>query len=125
MMLMNNFFLHPNLTDDPNTVIWYAHNTSPMTRCSGSAEYRPFFIRFNDWPQMFTALLWMLGGGTDYEIVKEFLKGTNGLFNRALYEDQNGMDADGKDYARERRRPLTEEQEDHMFGSVPEESQPW
>ena len=106
-----------------NAIIWDAYNTSPMSGFSGSAQYRPFFLRFNNGPQMFTALLWILGGGTDYAIVQEFLKGPDGIFNRALYEDEDAMDAEGESYVKDRRRPMTEEQEEDWYGVVPDESQ--
>ena len=109
--------------DELNTIIWDAYDTSPMARSSGFAQYRPFFIRFNDGPQMFSTLLWILGGGTDYKVVEEFLKGPDGIFNRARYEDEDAMDAEGENYVKDRRRPMTEEQEEDWYGGVPEESQ--
>ena len=113
------FCLHEG---ESNTMIWDAYDTSPMARSTGVAQYRSFFIRFNDGPQMFSTLLWILGGGTDYEIVTEFLKGTGGIFNRTLYEDGDAMDAEGEDYVKDCRRPLTEEEEEEVYGGVPEES---
>jgi hypothetical protein len=114
------FCLHE---DESNTMIWDAYDTSPMAHSTGFAQYRPFFIRFDDGPQMFSTLLWILGGGTDYEIVAEFLKGPGGTFKRTLYEDGDAMDAEGEDYVKDRRRPMTEEQEEEVYGGVPEESQ--
>ena len=109
--------------DESNSMIWDAYDTSPMAHSTGFAQYCPFFIRFNDGPQMFSTLLWILGGWTDYELVTEFLKGPGGLFNRTLYEDGDAMDAEGEDYVKNCHRPLTEEDEEEVYGGVSEESQ--
>ena len=114
------------------TMVWDAYDLSGLNAPNGKVQIREFTIRFNDLPQMIAALLWMLGGGHDYEIVKEFLAGPEGRFWRKeetlpphpMERDiEYDMDIDGDELVLMRAPPLSKGEEEEEYGEVAYESQ--